>query len=128
MSFGSATHVISVATLAWKVYKSCKEAPESFGHIAIDVASLHAVLKEVEETVFAQPLSPARQERLKTVGDGCYLVLKDLDRLVQKYESLGTQAKRTWDRMRWGNEDVSELRARLMSSTLLLNTWIRYAT
>jgi len=117
--------IIAVATLAWNVYKSCKDAPESFRNIAFDVASLHAVLKEVEETVFAQPLSPARRDRLKTVADGCYHILEDLDNLVKKYHSLGTQSKRTWDRMGWGTVDIAELRARLTVHIGILDTWIR---
>jgi hypothetical protein len=126
MSFGYGVgDIINVTTLAWKVYKSCKEAPESFKNIAFDVVSLHAVLKEVEETEFAQPLSPTRQERLKTVGDGCYHVLGDLDSLVKKYHSLGTQSKRTWDRMGWGTVDIAELRARLTVQIGILDTWIR---
>ena len=84
------------------------------------------MLKEAEETVFAQLLSPEKQERLQVVGDGCHHVLKDLDNLCKKYRSLGTQTKRTWDRMRWGSEDVAELRARLISNTGLLTAWIRY--
>ena len=127
MSFGySLGDFIAIGTLAWNLYKSCKGAPESFGDISSEVLSLHAVLKEAEETIFAQPLSPTKQERLKVVGDGCYHVLKDLDKLVQKYQSLGTQSKRTWDRMRWGTEDIAELRARLTSNTGLLTAWIRY--
>jgi hypothetical protein len=126
MSFGySAGDFITIGTLAWGVYKSCKGAPESFGDISLEVLSLHAVLKEAEETIFVQPLLPTRQERLRAVGDGCYRVLKDLDNLLKKYQSLGTQSKRTWDRMRWGTEDVAELRARLTSNTGLLTAWIR---
>ena len=128
MSFGYGVgDFIAVGTLAWNVYKSCKEAPESFGNISSEVLSLRAVLKEAEETVFAQPLSPTKQERLKAVGDGCYRVLKDLDDLCQKYQSLGTRSKlRIRDRMRWGSEDIPELRARLTLNTGLLTAWIRY--
>jgi hypothetical protein len=127
MSFGySVGDVIALGTLAWGIYKSCKEAPESFQDISSEVLSLYGVLKEAEETVFAQQLSPAKQERLKAVGDGCYRVLTDLDNLCKKYQSLGTQSKRTWDRMRWGSEDIAELRARLVSNTGLLTAWIRY--
>ena len=127
MSFGcSVGHFIALGTLAWKVYKSCKGAPEAFKDISLEVLSLHAVLKEAEETVFAQALSPERQQRLKAVGDGCYQVLTDLDKLCKKYQSLGAQSKRTWDRMRWGSEDVVVLRARLISNTGLLTAWIRY--
>lgn len=45
---------------------------------------------------------------------------------MAKYESRGTQSKRTWDRMRYGSSDVSELRARLTSNTLLLTVFMRY--
>jgi hypothetical protein len=116
---------IAVGTLAWNVYKSCKGAPESFGNISSEVLSLHAVLKEAEETVFAQPLSPQKQERFKPVGDGCRRVLEDLDQLIKRYESLGTQGKRTWDRMKWGTEDIAELRLRMISNTGLLSMWIK---
>jgi hypothetical protein len=126
MSFGySVGDFVAIGALAWKVYKSCKGAPESFGNISSEVWSLQAVLKEAEETVFAQPLSPQKQDGLKAVGDGCYRVLEDLQKLVEKYESLGTQGKRTWDRMKWGTEDIAELRSRLTSNSVLLMTWIR---
>jgi len=110
MSFGySVGDFIAIGNLSWKVYKSCKGAPGSFKDISSEVLSLHVVLKEAEETVFAHPLSTTKQERLKAVGDGCYQVLTDLDALLEKYQSLGTQNKRTWDpsRMRWGAEDIA---------------------
>ena len=116
----------TLATFAWSIYKSCKAAPEAFENISFEVLSLHAVLKEAEETVFAQSLSPAKQERMKVVGDGCYRVLTDLDNLCKKYHSLGTQSKRTWDRLRWGSEDIADLRSRLISNTGLLTAWMRY--
>ena len=84
---------IALGSLAWSVYKSCKGAPEAFGDIYLEVLSLQAVLKEAEETVFAQSLSPAKRDGLKAVGDGCHHVLTDLDNLCNKYQSLGTQSK-----------------------------------
>jgi hypothetical protein len=79
---------LALGTLSWKVYKSCKEAPENFGNISSEVLSLHAVLKEAEETLFAKPIPLEKQERLKAVGDGCYRVLQDLDNLVKKYHTV----------------------------------------
>jgi hypothetical protein len=128
MSFGYGVgDFIALGTLAWSVYKSCNGAPKAFENISFEVLSLHAVLKEAEEIVFVQPLSPEKQERLKAVGDGCHNVLTDLDNLYNGYQSLGTQSKRTWDRMRWRSEDIVELRGRLISHTGLLTAWIRYA-
>ena len=127
MSFGhSFRDFIALGTLAWCVYKSCKGAPEAFGDISLEVLSLHTVLKEAEEAVFAHPLPPDQRQRLKAVGDECYYVLTDLDNLYKKYQSLGTKDKRAWYRMRWGSEDSVELRARLVSNTALLMAWMRY--
>ncbi|KAK0513111.1 hypothetical protein JMJ35_004097 [Cladonia borealis] len=89
---------VAVSTLAWNVYKSCKAAPGSFINISNEVLSLYAVLKEADET--------------------------DLQALVDKYESLGTQSKRTWDRMKWGTENVTEIRSRLVSNTTFLTAYI----
>jgi hypothetical protein len=121
MSFGySVGDFIALGTPAWQLYRSFKEAPNSFGNISTEVLSLHVVLKEAEETLFARPLSPTQQERLEAIGDGCYRVLEDLEKLVKKYESLGMQSQRAWGRMRWSAEDVAELRARLTSHISLL--------
>jgi hypothetical protein len=126
MSFGFGIgDFIVLGQLAWKVYKSCKDAPESFKNISQEVLSLHAVLREVEENLSAQTLPVTRQANLETIGDGCRNVLEDLQSLVDKYENLGTQSKRTWDRMKWGYEDIAELRSRLTSNTVLLIAFIR---
>ncbi|KAF6223229.1 hypothetical protein HO133_000071 [Letharia lupina] len=115
---------VAVGTVAWSVYKYCKAAPGSFGNISTEVLSLHAVLKESEETLFTHALPPARAERLKVIKDGCDTVLADLQTLVNKYESLGTKSKQTWDRMKWGNEDIAEIRARLTSNITMLTAFI----
>ena len=96
MSFGyGVADFVALGQLAWKVYKSCKDAPKSFGNISQEVLSLSAVLRELEETFSGQTLSVARQEGLKAVGNGCHSVLEDLQSLINRYESLGTQTQRT---------------------------------
>ena len=117
---------IAVGQLAWKVYKSCRDAPESFGNISMEVLSLHAVLKTVEEGLDGQAMSESRLENLATISSGCRSVLHDLQALVDKYESLGTKGKRTFDRMGWGTNDLVELRARLTSNVAMLNTFLRH--
>ena len=99
MSFGfSVGDFITVGQLAWNVYKSCQDAPESFSNISIEVLSLHAVLKSAEESLADQVLSESRQASLETISTGCRKTLQDLQALVGKYESLGTKTKRTFDR------------------------------
>ena len=117
--------IVTVGNLAWRVYKSTKGAPESFQKIHVEVLSLHAVLKEAEETLFHVPLPPPRETRLKAVLGGCETVLRDLQNLVRKYESLSTKAKRMLDRIQWGNEDIVEIRSRVIANVTMLTAFIR---
>ena len=132
MSFGfSIGDFITVPSFAWQVYKSCKDSSDDFKSISGDVASMHIVLKETADYLSEQPLEPERRKQLDVLGKGCRDVLKDLEVLLKKYDSLGTQSQRTWDRVGWAFEDISSLRERLVCSTAMLtafNTAItRYA-
>jgi hypothetical protein len=53
-------------------------------------------------------------------------VLRQLNQLLIKYKSLGTRSKRTWDRVRFGAENLQEIRDKLTvhtsSLTLFLTT------
>jgi hypothetical protein len=46
-----------------------------------------------------------------------------LQGLVEKYEILGSQSKRAWDRLKWSSNDIGELRVRLTSTTVLLTAF-----
>lgn len=127
MSFGvGAGDLIAITTLAWNLYKSCRESSEEFKRISQEVASLHVVLKETEEYLEetkGKSLSPTRGERLLTLVKGCQGVLEDLKTLVDKYESLGTPQQRAWDRAKWGLENLADLRDRIMSNATLLSAF-----
>jgi hypothetical protein len=127
MSFGYGVgDFVLLGQLAWQAYKSCKDAPESFKNISTEVLSLHVVLKEVEESLSSYSLPQSKQASLGSIASGCQDVLRDLQSLVDKYKSLGSQTKRTWDRLRWHSNDIAELRARLTSNIMLLTAFLRY--
>lgn len=102
-----------------------KGSAESFRNISSEVLSLHAVLKESEETLLVPPPSPTREAHLRVVLEGCTSVLDDLQALVKKYEGFGSKSKVTWERMRWCKEDITEIRLRLTSNVALLTALIR---
>lgn len=122
MSFGfSIGDVISLSALAWNCYKSCRDSSEQFQRISGEVGNLKAVLDETIEAVQDnQPLSRTREERLMRVMEECQQVLIDLEKLLNSYESMNTQTQRTWDRFRFGMEDVAGVRSRLISHTTTL--------
>jgi hypothetical protein len=122
MSFGfSLGDVIALSALAWNCYKSCRDSSEQFQRISGEVGNLKAVLDETIEAVQDnRPLSPTREERLTRVMEECRQVLIDLEKLLNSYESMNTQTQRTWDRFRFGMEDVAGVRSRLISHTTTL--------
>lgn len=84
-------HLIQVSSLAWTLYKSCKDSSDEFKRISHEVASLHVVLKETEDYIVESKglSSPTRDDRLGTLIDGCKNVLAELKRLLDGYDSLG---------------------------------------
>jgi len=126
MSFGFGVgDFLTVSKLAWTVYKSCKDSVGDFQNISGEVSSLHIVLKETEDLTAEcrHNMDTEREAHLLQIGNGCHDVLKELESLLTKYDSLGTQTQRTWDRMRWGVEDIASIRLRLISNTGMLTAF-----
>ena len=127
MSFGFSIGDIAIITrLSWKLYKSVKDSSADFARLSTELMSLHAVLSETTDFLEEnnpELLPPSRRNRLNMLCEGVRATLEELDALVRRYESLGTQAQRTWDRMRFGCKDLSEVRGRLVSSTTMLGAF-----
>ncbi|KAI0105212.1 hypothetical protein GGR51DRAFT_519911 [Nemania sp. FL0031] len=125
MSFGvSFGDIVLASSLAWRVYKGCKDSGESFQRLSGDVASLHVVLKETEDYLGEfSDLDTSRINRLQILTDSCQNTLNDLEKLLRSYESLGTQVQRTWDRFRFGLHDLADIRSRLVSNVTLLTAF-----
>jgi hypothetical protein len=125
MSFGYGVgDVIAVTTLAWNIYKMCKESPGVYKTISSETLSLHVVLRETDELIVEETARDAEAAtRLNQISMGCKEVLDDLQGLLDKYNSLGTQAQRTWDRMEFGMEDIATIRSRLISHAGMLTAY-----
>jgi hypothetical protein len=125
MSFGYGVgDVIKVATLAWNVYKMCKDSPGVYKTVSSDALSLHVVLRETDELIAEESARDAEAAtRLNQISMGCKEVLDDMQGLLDKYNSLGTQAQRTWDRMEFGMEDIATIRSRLIAQAGMLTAF-----
>ena len=122
MGFGySVGDIIAVSTLAWKVYRSCKDAPASFQNIAGDISSMHAVLTNIAETLEELTrLDRKKKDTLTLLRDACEQLLSGIDACLARFRSLGTQSTRTRDRLRWSQAAVDDVRARLPGVTARL--------
>ena len=127
MSFGyGASDFLKLCEISWSIYKACRDAPTSFGQVAQEVLSLEAIMREVGDTLKGEALSPQQQAGLKTLGEGCQSILKELQDLVGRYGSLGTTSKKAWDRLKWSSKDIAGIRTRLTSNTVLLTAYLRH--
>ena len=124
MTFGySVGDFLTVGQLCWKVYRKCKDSPGNYKELLSEVGSLHMAIKETEELVSQQQISAEQKTKLDSSRTGCEDVLQDLDKLLSKYESLGTKSQRTFDRMGFGMQDINSIRMRLVSNVTLLDTF-----
>ncbi len=124
MSFGFGVgDFIAVGGLCWKVYKKCKDSSGNYAERSNEVSALYTVIKETEELISEQDLSPEKQAKLARCRQGCESVLKDFNDFLAKYESLGTKSQRTFDRMGFGMEDINSIRLRLLTNASMLDAF-----
>ncbi|KAL8900047.1 MAG: hypothetical protein Q9207_005885 [Kuettlingeria erythrocarpa] len=115
---------VAVGTLCWKLYKKCKDSPGAYKELASEVSNLRSVIEELQELLGQQSLDDAQLARLQPCKLGCETVLKDLDVLLDKYESLGTKSQKTFDRMGMAKQDLNGIRSRLISNVAMLEAFI----
>ncbi|KAJ6510478.1 hypothetical protein C8R45DRAFT_1050271 [Mycena sanguinolenta] len=126
MSFGVGLGDIAlVMSFTWSLYKSCKESSEDFRKMTIELNGLHTILYEMKDFMeeHGDELEHSRRNRLTMLMDGCKSSLQELHDLYTRYESLSTQRQRTWDRMRFGLQNLADVRQRIISSTTALNSF-----
>jgi chromosome segregation ATPase len=119
MSIGiGAGDFVVIPTLAWKIYRTCKESSDEFKRIATQLQALHAALLETQEQLDeGVELTRTRKDRLEKLKTSIVGALTELQALLDQYESMSTPAQRAWDKLRWGMEDVSSIRTRIIAAT-----------
>jgi len=116
---------LGIAKLAWTVYNGYKDAPGDVRNLSEEIKSLHNIVNS--DFLTAKNLTSEEQEKLGEILQECTNVLMDLDDLLTKYKHLGSpegSSLGALDQAGWGQEDIVELKARLTSNTILLNTFV----
>ena len=98
------------------------------------VRSLSIILEDVKVVLPHRDLTDEQARELTSIAEGCYNVLKTLDKTLEKYQELGSETKdcdqsfrfkvrRGWKRLVLEPEDLKELRNRITSNISLLNAF-----
>ena len=152
MSFGYGVgDFLAVSKLVWDVYSAYTDAPEQFRNFSQEILALHVVVSKVEDQLgisgsygaasgsgsqipaiasgsWSQlptivTLSMKDKNDLKILYDGLKGIMEELDALLKKYKSLSENHSISFDRLKWGQENLVGLRERLRSNITLLTTF-----
>ena len=117
---------IAISTLASKVYVAYKAAPDDYRHVSEEVMSLQIIIDKAVQYFKDTALSNNDRQLCQKVLKGCQSVLEDLNCLIEKYNGLdSTNIRQVFKRVKLGMEDIAALRTRLISNTILLNSFIQ---
>lgn len=130
MSFGwSGSDVFLLAQLARDAVQSARKACGEHDELTRETVRLHAVLQRLAREVAKGGESPINRpggtarEQLERIAGDCEVVLKQFDRIVTAYASLGEEkggARKIWQRVRFGNgqrAELGDLRSKLVAYT-----------
>ncbi|OCL10390.1 hypothetical protein AOQ84DRAFT_278275, partial [Glonium stellatum] len=129
MSFGfSIGDIIAVTQLTTRTYNNWKNACGEYANITDDLAVLKTLLKWVE-TEALRPNSflahnPEDFGDWETLSKSCRSLAHELQEILDKYKSLGTNRRRNWDRIRLGNHDLDGLSKRLVERMASLSAYV----
>ncbi len=119
----SPSDFVACILFAQKVWKRCLDAPEEFRLLSTEVASLQLVLGEVQESVSGYELDERRKLELRQLISGCCEVLMELQSLYYRHKHLGSQSRRSWNRLSWGKDPVESIRQRVVAKIGLLTAF-----
>ena len=136
MSFGfSASDAVLFGQLAWKTFQNSRKACGEHDELTREVSSIHVVICRLEKEV-SKPESLINRpgdrykEELQAIVGGCDRVLKLLNRVLEKYNTLSEKersVKKLWQRVRFGNgelADIRDLRQKLTYYTSALSLFV----
>ncbi|KAJ3526809.1 hypothetical protein NM208_g11009 [Fusarium decemcellulare] len=120
MSFGTSVgDILTVGQMAWRLYQRCRSAPKGFTDLTIQVSALSVVLNEVGE--IRQDAQFAKFEaKLELICTNCEGVLVELQAMLDRFESLGSNKVKVLDRFRYDQKETEAMQRRLADQVGLL--------
>jgi hypothetical protein len=115
-------HITTVKPLARSLHRSLFTSSDQFKPVQNELASLMGVLESIMTDSASFQVDCNQEPALCRLSQDCHEILNDLQVLNYRFESLPTQTQLTWDRMEWDTEELSGIRARLMTTVSSLNT------
>ncbi|KAF2236192.1 hypothetical protein EV356DRAFT_575114 [Viridothelium virens] len=129
MSFGfSPSDIIALISPTTKAFQGWSRACGEYADITGTLNGFLVVLKRLEDEV-QRPLSPLNRYEtdrmdLNQIIAACTRNVRELDTIIQSFRSLAKSRKSNWDRLRFGNKDLGDLRLKLLQHTTAIATYL----
>ena len=118
--------ILAISRLAIKVHAAYKDGPIYYRYISEEVLSLQIIIDKAVQHFEITTLSGSDRQLGQEILEGCQNVLENLNSLIEKYNSLASaNSHQAFKRVKLGAENITTLRARLVSSTVVLNDFIQ---
>ncbi|OCK87467.1 TPR-like protein [Cenococcum geophilum 1.58] len=129
MSFGfSVGDIITLTQLTTRTYDGWKNACGKYGDITSNLAVLQTLLMRIEAEAQAPNSLICRNTEdfggWKTLYESCHTLVVELEEVLDKHKSLGTNRRKNWDRIQLGNRNLDDLNKRLVGKTTSLSAYI----
>ncbi|KAK4463656.1 hypothetical protein QBC42DRAFT_265315 [Cladorrhinum samala] len=118
--------VATIGTMAVRItsfVRAVREARGDLDSISRELASLQTILDLIQADA-SKILPETLIRHLEGIIENCNAVMKDLERVLDKYQQGGRRAVSKW--ATYGKQDVAGLRARLETNTRSLNLAVDY--
>ncbi|KAJ3484049.1 hypothetical protein NLG97_g7154 [Lecanicillium saksenae] len=120
--------LVTLIKLANRLRKQFVRAPKEFDCISQELRSLSIILQDVEVGLSEGEVDEQQKALLQDIVGGCHNALLDLEKDLGKYGDLEPDGcdtkkkmKRMWNRVKWNQNDIRDVRGRLVSNTALLS-------
>lgn len=120
---------MTITQLAWTTYHACKNAAGEYHKLSDEVKNLHIALDrlkdEAEKPGSLVRLDIERHSRTtRRIWCNCDDVLREVDEVIHKHESLGTNKKKLRDRLQFSAKDLGDIRSKIAAHTNVINVYI----
>lgn len=119
---------IALPTLALKIYQLCRDAPEDFRDLAVQVKSLSDILQNVNSTLSSVDFDDAIKEHGLSLLQESEATLKDVEKKMAKFNKRTPNNLAKRDLLRWVIDNLSSVRARIQGNTIALTAYLQNLT
>ena len=86
-------------------------------------------MHDVEDILSQENLTKSQEAEICDISKGCHELLNEITTLVAKNSVIAEavastgKVRRIWQRFKWDQDEIKELRSRLIANTSLLNAF-----